>query len=206
MNIPSCNNHNLTLLDVSKHNFWSNLRAEVKFEYLDVTVLRCGVGEVQVVVGRAQHADKCGGECSTRKNAFITELETSARTESKRMINHNTPQLSRMDLANHCAAFPELSRLNTRVLLVARTKWALPWLLHSLWKQKHFCLHCRTFCFILVLLWIVPSLGAGPWIQAPEIVRSAQLLAVSLGHWFERDAPPQECRWTCESVKCWRLS
>jgi hypothetical protein len=43
-----------------------------------------------------------------RSLAFITELETSARTESKRMTN-NTPQLSRMDLANHCAAFPGLS-------------------------------------------------------------------------------------------------
>jgi hypothetical protein len=52
----------------------------------------------------------------TRKNAFITELETSARTESKRMTNHNTPQLSRMDLANHCAAFPGLSLLNIRAV------------------------------------------------------------------------------------------
>jgi hypothetical protein len=45
-----------------------------------------------------------------------TELETSARTESKRITNHNTPQLSRMDLANHCAAFPGLSLLNTRAV------------------------------------------------------------------------------------------
>jgi hypothetical protein len=30
--------------------------------------------------GELQHADKCGGECSTRKNAFITEVETSARS------------------------------------------------------------------------------------------------------------------------------
>jgi hypothetical protein len=34
------------------------------------------------------------------------------------MTNHNTPQLSRMDLANHCAAFPGLSRLDTRALLL----------------------------------------------------------------------------------------
>jgi hypothetical protein len=60
----------------------------------------------------------CGGECSTGVlNAFITELETSDRSESKLMTNHNTPQLSRMDLANHCAAFPGLSRLNTRAVL-----------------------------------------------------------------------------------------
>jgi hypothetical protein len=47
---------------------------------------------------------------------LITELKTSARSESKRMTNHNTPQLSRMDLAKHCAAFPGLSRLNTRAV------------------------------------------------------------------------------------------
>jgi hypothetical protein len=57
-------------------------------------------------------------ECSKGVlNGFITKLETSARTESKRMANHNTPQLSRMDLANHCAAFPGLSLLNTRAVL-----------------------------------------------------------------------------------------
>jgi hypothetical protein len=49
-----------------------------------------------------QHADKGG--------------EMSARIESKRMTNHNTPQLSRMDLANHCAAFLGLSLLNTRAV------------------------------------------------------------------------------------------
>jgi hypothetical protein len=37
----------------------------------------------------------------------------SARIESKRITNHNTPQLSRMDLANQCAAPPGLSHLNT---------------------------------------------------------------------------------------------
>jgi hypothetical protein len=36
----------------------------VKLEYLDVTVLQPGV-EVWVVEGELQHADKCGGECST---------------------------------------------------------------------------------------------------------------------------------------------
>jgi hypothetical protein len=40
----------------------------------------------------------------------------SARIESKRMTNHNTPQLSRMDLANHCAVSPGLSLLNTRAV------------------------------------------------------------------------------------------
>jgi hypothetical protein len=67
--------------------------------------------------GELQPADKCGGECSTGVlNAFITEVGTSARSESKRMTNHNTSQLSGMDSANHCAAFPGLSRLNTRAV------------------------------------------------------------------------------------------
>jgi hypothetical protein len=56
-----------------------------------------------------------GGKCSTRKNGFITELETSARTKSKLMTNLNTPQHSRMDLANHCAASPGLSLLYTHL-------------------------------------------------------------------------------------------
>jgi hypothetical protein len=43
----------------------------------------------------------------------MTELETFARPERKRMANHNTPQLSGMDSANHCAAFPGLSALST---------------------------------------------------------------------------------------------
>jgi hypothetical protein len=51
-----------------------------------------------------------------RSQAFITELGTSACSESKRMTNHNTLQLSRMDPANHCAASPGLSRLNTRAV------------------------------------------------------------------------------------------
>jgi hypothetical protein len=33
------------------------------------------------------------------------------------MTNQNTPQLSRMDLPNHCAAFPGLSRQNTRAVI-----------------------------------------------------------------------------------------
>jgi hypothetical protein len=56
-----------------------------------------------------------------RSQAFIIELETSARTESKRMTNHNTPQLSRIDLANHCAAFLGLSLLNVRAVPTHRT-------------------------------------------------------------------------------------
>jgi hypothetical protein len=88
----------------------------VKFEYLDVTVLQHGVGEVRVLAGRTPACWQVWRECSTRKNAFITELKTSAGTESKGMTNHNTPQLSRMNLANHCAALPGLSLLNTRAV------------------------------------------------------------------------------------------
>jgi hypothetical protein len=40
----------------------------------------------------------------------------SARIESKRMTNHNTPQLSGIDSANHCAAFPGLSALSTTTI------------------------------------------------------------------------------------------
>jgi hypothetical protein len=46
----------------------------------------------------------------------MTELETSGRPERKRMTNHNTPQLSGMDSANHCAAFPGLSALSTTTI------------------------------------------------------------------------------------------
>jgi hypothetical protein len=51
---------------------------------------------------------------------LLTELETSARTVNKRMTNHNTPQLSQMDLPVHCAAFPGLSLINTRAVLLCR--------------------------------------------------------------------------------------
>jgi hypothetical protein len=53
---------------------------------------------------------------SVQGRMLLTELETSALTESKRMTNHNTPQLSRMGLPVHCAAVPGLSRLNTRAV------------------------------------------------------------------------------------------
>jgi hypothetical protein len=52
----------------------------------------------------------------TRKRMLLTELETSARTESKRITNHNTPQLSRTGMPVHCATFHGLSRLNTRAV------------------------------------------------------------------------------------------
>jgi hypothetical protein len=72
---------------------------------------------------RSRRSTGSGGESSSmlrsvegnavQRRAFITELETSACTENKLMTNHNTPQLSRMDLANQCAAFPGLSLVNT---------------------------------------------------------------------------------------------
>jgi hypothetical protein len=54
---------------------------------------------------------------SVQGRILLTELETSARTESKRMTNHNTPQLSRMGLPVHCAAVPGVPRLNTRAVV-----------------------------------------------------------------------------------------
>jgi hypothetical protein len=61
----------------------------------------------------------------------MTELETSARTESKQMTNNNTPQLSRMNLANHCAAFPGLSPLNTRAVHMRKAPAMVSLLQHS---------------------------------------------------------------------------
>jgi hypothetical protein len=55
---------------------------------------------------------------SVQGRMLLTELETSARTEKKRMTNHNTPQLSRMGLPVHCTTFPGLSRLNTRAVIL----------------------------------------------------------------------------------------
>jgi hypothetical protein len=53
---------------------------------------------------------------SVQGRMLLTELEPSTRTESKRITNHNTPQISRMGLPVHCATFPGLSRLNTRAV------------------------------------------------------------------------------------------
>jgi hypothetical protein len=50
---------------------------------------------------------------SVQGRMLLTELETSARTESRRMTNQNTRQLSRMGLPVRCATFYGLSRLNT---------------------------------------------------------------------------------------------
>jgi hypothetical protein len=59
-----------------------------------------------------------------RSQAFITEFETSTRTQTKGMTNHNTPQLSGMNSANHCAAFPGLSALST-ITVRSQVTWAL---------------------------------------------------------------------------------
>jgi hypothetical protein len=58
---------------------------------------------------------------TSHRRMLLTELETSARTESKRMTNHNTPQLSRMGLPVPCATVPGLSRLNTRAVPTHKT-------------------------------------------------------------------------------------
>jgi hypothetical protein len=90
------------------------VRRGVQLEYLELTVRRRQVGEVLVVEGRAPACRLVwSGMQYRRSQAFITELEMSACAESKRMTNHNTPQLSGMDSANHCAAFPGLSALST---------------------------------------------------------------------------------------------
>jgi hypothetical protein len=54
---------------------------------------------------------------------MLTRMERlSTRIESKRMTYHNTPQLSGMDSANHCAAFPGLSALSTTTILTLKIK------------------------------------------------------------------------------------
>jgi hypothetical protein len=71
---------------------------------------------------------------SVQGRMLLTELETSTRTESKRMINHNTPQLSRMGLPVHCATVPGLSRLNTRAVRNHCTNlFSMAW--HVLWLR-----------------------------------------------------------------------
>jgi hypothetical protein len=57
------------------------------------------------------------------------------------MTNHNTPQLSRMDLANHCAASPGLSLLNTRAVHSSGLEQKESYSLHSVRfnVSKHFC-------------------------------------------------------------------
>jgi hypothetical protein len=101
------------LLDKSYGTTWPAAKL-VQPEYLERTVRRREVGEVLVVAGRAPACWLVWrGMQYRRSQAFVTELETSTRTQSKRMTNHNTPQLSGMDSANHCAVFPGLSALST---------------------------------------------------------------------------------------------
>jgi hypothetical protein len=78
------------------------------------------VGKVLVVAGRAPACWQVWRGMQYRRSVkgrmLLTEFETSARTESKRMTNHNTPQLSRIGLPVHCATFHGLSRLNTQAV------------------------------------------------------------------------------------------
>jgi hypothetical protein len=73
----------------------------VQLEYLDVRVLRRGVGEIRVVMRRAPACWQVWRGMQYRRSQWMT--------------NHSTPQLSRMDLANHCATFPGLSTSNRQL-------------------------------------------------------------------------------------------
>jgi hypothetical protein len=87
----------------------TELPKSVKLEYLDVTVLRRGVGEV-----------RGGGESSS----MLISVEGNAVQAFSGLYNNLRRLLAlktnewktRMDLANHCAAFPGLSFLNTRAV------------------------------------------------------------------------------------------
>jgi meiotically up-regulated gene 157 (Mug157) protein len=100
--------------ELKSNTDFKNALEIVQLEYLELTVRRREAGEVLVVAGRAPACWLVWrGMQYRRSQAFITELETSTLTQSKQMTNHNTPQLSGMDSANHCATFPGLSALST---------------------------------------------------------------------------------------------
>jgi hypothetical protein len=67
---------------------------------------------------RSRRSTRTGGESSS----MLTSVEGMQYKEecfynwTWDVTNHNTPQLSQMDLTNHCAAFPGLSLLNTRAV------------------------------------------------------------------------------------------
>jgi hypothetical protein len=114
----------------------------VQLEYLELTIRWREVGEVLVVTGRAPACWLVWrGMQYRRSQAFITELETSTRIQSKRMTNHNTPQLSGMDSANHSAAFPGLSALTTTTVPSINPNYSLTFLCYCrfifwLWLQN----------------------------------------------------------------------
>jgi hypothetical protein len=86
-------------------------------------------------------------------------LETSALTENKRMTNHNTPQLSRMDLPNHCAAIPGLSPLSTRAVFmttILSSSDTAP--LNSLSYSAVLQLRLLTYCPEAICLHLEPGL------------------------------------------------
>jgi hypothetical protein len=93
---------------------------------------------------------------SVQGRMLLTEFETSARTESKRMTNHNTPQLSRMGLPVRCATFPGLSRLNTRAVHKKQGSTfhdALLYVVHFLYKQSQDAGSCSKCLQLLRCPW-----------------------------------------------------
>jgi hypothetical protein len=128
----------------------------------------------------------------------MTELETSARPGRKRMTNHNTPQLSGMDSANHCAAFPGLSALSTTTVL---DQTALTYHTYSLlrcWVMVYASIQCLSppaFCstrydernqysmmagFIVRMLHLATAIGWKWWSLSLLLL----LLALLVRVWF----------------------
>jgi hypothetical protein len=72
------------------------------------------------------------------------------------MTNHNTPQLSRMDLPIHCAAFPRLSAPNARPIPVQShlNNWN-----YQTWKDANLQAHIGKYtstpnvCLIKLTIW-----------------------------------------------------
>jgi hypothetical protein len=90
--------------------------AQVQLEYLDATVLLRGVGEVRTVVGRAPACWQVWRGMQYKEECFYNWAWGVCSHWKQTNDSSQHPSISRMDLANHCAASPELSLLNTRAV------------------------------------------------------------------------------------------
>jgi hypothetical protein len=115
----------------------------------------------------------------------MTELETSARRGRKRMTNHNTPQLSGMDSANHCAAFPGLSALSiTTIRAVAVNAMSTT----SPLRLRGSC----NFVVMLIRLW--DCLLDGNCLEENYLWRMCPRLEATPPRLFTRAAKGSSCR------------
>jgi hypothetical protein len=78
-------------------------------------------------------------------------IETSARPERKRMTNHNTPQLSGMDSANHCAGFLGLSALSTTTIYLQSSITALLATKSNEFGDENTLSYCKVTCSMQIV-------------------------------------------------------